>query len=176
MPCAPARRAASVTAVGLGLVLAFAAPPPATAATGDVRVRVAVTGGPYTASVGLVSTSARNLLGGFYCAADGLNPTPLTALVDANEQYGLGGVEARWDAAAQDFTVTSIHGDAATSTKKWNAYVNEEKITKGPCHTAIKGGDKIRWTLEATSTATPATGTSTGTSTVERPPRHRRER
>ena len=32
--------------------------------------------------------------------------TPLTALVDAQEQYGLGGVQARWDAAKKDFVVT----------------------------------------------------------------------
>nr|WP_202444287.1 DUF4430 domain-containing protein [Streptomyces sp. SID8375] len=146
-----ARGAAPVTAAGLALALALAlaAAPPATASAGDVRVRVGVTGGPYTASVGLVITGPRTLFGGFYCAADGLSATPLTALVDADEQYGLGGVQARWDAAKQDFVVTSIHGDAADSKKKWNAYVNEKKITAGPCHTAIKGGDKIRWTLEA---------------------------
>ncbi|MFE1177209.1 DUF4430 domain-containing protein [Streptomyces sp. NPDC058773] len=60
-------------------------------------------------------------------------------------------MSGRWDPAAQDFVVTAIHGDTATTTKKWNAYVNEKKITKGPCHTAIKPGDKIRWTLEAAS-------------------------
>ncbi|MGW2012688.1 DUF4430 domain-containing protein [Streptomyces nigrescens] len=149
MPSVLARGAAPVTAAGLALALALAAAPPATASAGDVRVRVGVTGGPYTASVGLVITGPRTLFGGFYCAADGLSATPLTALVDADEQYGLGGVQARWDAAKQDFVVTSIHGDAADSKKKWNAYVNEKKITVGPCHTAIKGGDKIRWTLEA---------------------------
>ncbi|MEW1753626.1 hypothetical protein ACIQU1_32090 [Streptomyces angustmyceticus] len=148
MPSVLRRKAAPVTAAALACALACAAAPPAASAPGDVRVRVAVTGGPYTASVGLVITGARTLLGGYYCAADGLAPTPLTALVDADEQYGLGGVQARWDATAQDFVVTRIHGDAAEGKKKWNAYVNEEKIKKGPCHTAIKGGDKIRWTLE----------------------------
>ncbi|WP_336052945.1 hypothetical protein [Streptomyces sp. CA2R101] len=148
MPSALARRATPVIALGLGLALALAVPLPALASPGDVRVRVGVTGGPYTASVGLVITGPRTLLGGFYCAADGLSPTPLTALVDADEQYGLGGVKARWDTKAQDFVVTEIHGDVAEGKKKWNAYVNEEKIKKGPCHTAIKGGDKIRWTLE----------------------------
>lgn len=148
MPSLLARGAAPVTAAGLVLALALAAASPATAAAGDVRVRVGVTGGPYTASVGLVSTSARTI-GGFYCAADGISPTPLTALVDAEDQYGLGGVRTRWDAATQDFVVTEIHGDAADGKKKWNAYVNEKKITTGPCHTAIKGGDKVRWTLEA---------------------------
>ncbi|MEU7432908.1 hypothetical protein AB0B07_19095 [Streptomyces sioyaensis] len=148
MPSLLARGAAPATAAGLVLALALAAASPATAAPGDVRVRVGVTGGSYTASVGLVSTSARTI-GGFYCAADGINPTPLTALVDAEDQYGLGGVQTRWDTATQDYVVTEIHGDAASGTKKWNAYVNEKKITKGPCHTAIKGGDKVRWTLEA---------------------------
>ncbi|MFF8789663.1 DUF4430 domain-containing protein [Streptomyces sp. NPDC015125] len=148
MPSALARRATPVIALGLGLGLALAVPPPALASPGGVRVRVGVTGGPYTASVGLVFTGPRTLLGGFYCAADGLAPTPVTALVDADEQYGLGGVKARWDTKAQDFVVTEIHGDAAEGKKKWNAYVNEEKIKKGPCHTAIKDGDKVRWTLE----------------------------
>lgn len=149
MPSALRRKAAPVTAAAaLACALACAAAPPAASSSGDVRVRVGVTGGPYTASVGLVITGPRTLFGGFYCAADGLAPTPLTALVDADEQYGLGGVRARWDAATQDFVVTEIHGDAAESKKKWNAYVNEEKIKKGPCHTAIKGGDKVRWTLE----------------------------
>ncbi|MFI1160172.1 DUF4430 domain-containing protein [Streptomyces sioyaensis] len=149
MPSLLARGAAPVTAAGLVLALALAVAPPATAAPGDVRVRVGVTGGSYTASVGLVRTGPRTLFGGFYCAADGISPTPLTALVDADDIYGLGGVQARWDTATQDYVVTEIHGDAADGTKKWNAYVNEKKITKGPCHTAIKGGDKVRWTLEA---------------------------
>ncbi|MFI0904878.1 DUF4430 domain-containing protein [Streptomyces sioyaensis] len=149
MPSLLARGAAPATAAGLVLALALAAASPATAAPGDVRVRVGVTGGSYTASVGLVRTAPRTLFGGFYCAADGISPTPLTALVDADEIYGLGGVQARWDTATQDYVVTEIHGDAASGTKKWNAYVNEKKITKGPCHTAIKGGDKVRWTLEA---------------------------
>ncbi|MFI1741537.1 hypothetical protein [Streptomyces sioyaensis] len=148
MPSLLARGAAPVTAAGLVLALALAVAPPATAAPGDVRVRVGVTGGSYTASVGLVRTGPRTLFGGFYCAADGISPTPLTALVDADEIYGLGGVDARWDTATQDYVVTEIHGDAAAGTKKWNAYVNEKKITKRPCHTAIKGGDKVRWTLE----------------------------
>ncbi|MFJ6791764.1 hypothetical protein [Streptomyces angustmyceticus] len=146
MPSAPLRKAAPAAAAALACALTCAAAPPAT--PNDVRVRVGVTGGPYTASVGLVITGPRTLLGGFYCAADGLSPTPLTALVDADEQYGLGGVKARWDTKAQDFVVTEIHGDVAEGKKKWNAYVNEEKIKKGPCHTAIKGGDKVRWTLE----------------------------
>lgn len=150
MPSVLARGAAPATAgLALALALTLATTSPATAAPGDVRVRVGVTGGPYTASVGLVVTGPRTVFGGFYCAADGLAATPLTALVDADEQYGLGGVQARWDAATQDFVVTSIHGDAADDKKKWNAYVNEKKITTAPCHTAIKGGDKIRWTLEA---------------------------
>ncbi|MFI5526353.1 DUF4430 domain-containing protein [Streptomyces platensis] len=150
MPSVLARGAAPATAgLALALALTLATTSPATAAPGDVRVRVGVTGGPYTASVGLVVTGPRTVFGGFYCAADGLAATPLTALVDADEQYGLGGVQARWDAATQDFVVTSIHGDAADGKKKWNAYVNEKKITTAPCHTAIKGGDKIRWTLEA---------------------------
>lgn len=149
MPSLLSRGAAPVTAAGLVLALALAIAPPATAAPGDVRVRVGVTGGSYTASVGLVRTGPRTLFGGFYCAADGISATPLTALVDADEIYGLGGVQARWDTATQDYVVTEIHGDAAAGAKKWNAYVNEKKITKGPCHTAIKGGDKVRWTLEA---------------------------
>ncbi|MCF3176969.1 hypothetical protein IPZ61_27070, partial [Streptomyces sioyaensis] len=162
MPSLLARGAAPVTAAGLALALALAVAP-ATAAPGDVRVRVGVTGGSYTASVGLVRTGPRTLFGGFYCAADGISPTPLTALVDADGQYGLGGVRARWDTATQDYVITEIHGDAADATKQWNAYVNEKKITKGPCHTAIKAGDKVRWTLEATSTA------GSGSGTTERP-------
>ncbi|WP_435604067.1 DUF4430 domain-containing protein [Streptomyces sp. bgisy130] len=149
MPSVLARGAAPATAAGLALALTLTAAPPTTAAPGDIRVRVGITGGPYTAGVGLVITSPRTVFGGFYCAADGLAATPLTALVDADEQYGLGGVRARWDATTQDFVVTAIHGDSADATKKWNAYVNEKKITTAPCHTAIKGGDKIRWTLEA---------------------------
>ncbi|MFI1307897.1 DUF4430 domain-containing protein [Streptomyces sioyaensis] len=170
MPCAPGRRVVPVTAAALLLPLALAAAPPAGAEGSTAAVRVAVTGGSYTASVGLVRTGPRTLFGGFYCAADGIGPTPLTALVDADDIYGLGGVRASWDATTQDYVVTEIHGDAADSTKKWNAYVNEKKITKGPCHTAIKGGDKVRWTLEA---AAPA---ASGTGTAERPPRRRRER
>ncbi|BCK71767.1 hypothetical protein Srufu_057200 [Streptomyces libani subsp. rufus] len=155
MPSVLARGAAPATAAGLALALAIATAPPATAAPGDVRVRVGVTGGPYTAGVGLVVTGPRTI-DGFYCAANGTTATPLTALVDADDQYGLGGVRTRWDATTQDFVVTEIHGDAADATKKWNAYVNEKKITTAPCHTPIKGGDKIRWTLEA-ATPTPAT-------------------
>ncbi|WP_329151830.1 DUF4430 domain-containing protein [Streptomyces sp. NBC_01456] len=170
MPHAPARRAVPVTAAALLLPLALSAAAPAGADTSTAAVRVAVTGGSYTASVGLVRTGPRSLFGGLYCAADGVSPTPLTALVDADRIYGLGGVRASWDTATQDYVVTEIHGDVADSTKKWNAYVNEKKITTGPCHTAIKGGDKVRWTLEAVS------GAASGTGTAERPPRRRRER
>ncbi|MGW7491650.1 DUF4430 domain-containing protein [Streptomyces sp. NPDC054786] len=148
MLCVPARWAAPVTAAGLALALALAAAPPA-AAGPVVGVRVGVTGGAYTGSVGIVRTAARTVFGGFYCAANGTDPTPLTALVDAEEQYGLGGVRAYWDATKKDFVVTDIHGDVADSKKKWNAYVNEKKITTGPCATAIKDTDKVRWTLEA---------------------------
>ncbi|MFE3549254.1 hypothetical protein ACFXN2_11305 [Streptomyces kronopolitis] len=180
MPHVPARRAVPVTAAALLLAPALAAAVPAGAELPDAgrattgrstaAVRVAVTGGSYTASVGLVRTGPRTLFGGFYCAADGISPTPLTALVDADRIYHLGGVRAHWDPATQDYVVTVIHGDAADSTKQWNAYVNEKKITTGPCHTAIKGGDKVRWTLEA------ASGAASGTGTAERPPRRRRER
>ncbi|MEV6568143.1 hypothetical protein [Streptomyces kronopolitis] len=175
MPHVPARRAVPVTAAALLLAAAVPAgaetPSVGRAAAGRsvAAVRVAVTGGSYTASVGLVRTGPRSLFGGFYCAADGVSPTPLTALVDADRIYGLGGVRASWDPATQDYVVTAIHGDVADSTKKWNAYVNEKKITTGPCHTAIKGGDKVRWTLEA------ASGAASGTGTAE-PPRRRRER
>ncbi len=153
MPSSLVRKAAPVTAAGLACALAFMAAPPAAAgpaaALPTVGVRVGVTGGAYTGSVGIVRTSARTVFGGYYCAANGTDPTPLTALVDAQEQYGLGGVRAYWDAAKKDFVVTDIHGDVADSKKKWNAYVNEKKITTGPCGTAIKDTDKVRWTLEA---------------------------
>ncbi len=144
MRCAPARRAALVPAAGLVLALA-----PPVAADGPVApVRVAVTGGAFTGSVGIVRTAARSLYGGFRCAADGVRPTPLTALADADRKYHLG-VRAHWDEAAGDFVVTEIRGDAADGGRKWNAYVNEEKITTGPCGTAVKDHDKVRWTLEA---------------------------
>lgn len=146
MRSALARRAAVVPAAGLALALA----PPAAAGVDDdtVGVRVAVTGGAFTGSFGIVRTAPRSLYGGFYCAADGLYPTPLTALADADRKRHLG-VRAHWDEATGDFVVTEIRGDAADGDKKWTAYVNEKKITTGPCGTAVKDHDKVRWTLEA---------------------------
>ncbi|MFE0382040.1 DUF4430 domain-containing protein [Streptomyces inhibens] len=147
MPSALARKAAPVTAAGIAFALALTAAPPAAAIGPTASVRVKVTGGAFTASVG-TGTQARFVFGGFYCAAGDGSPTPLTALVDADERFDFG-VQARWDAATQDFVVTSIHGDFADDSKKWTAYVNEKKITTGPCGTAIKDNDKVRWTLEA---------------------------
>ncbi|MFE0193319.1 hypothetical protein [Streptomyces sp. NPDC059008] len=144
MRCVQARRAAFVPAAGLVLALA----PPAAADGPVAPVRVAVTGGAFTGSVGIVRTAARSLYGGFPCAADGVHPTPLTALADADRRYRLG-VRAHWDEAAGDFVVTEIRGDVADGGRKWNAYVNEKKITTGPCGTAVKDHDKVRWTLEA---------------------------
>lgn len=129
------------------------ATPSATPTAGGNRavVRVAVTGGRFTANVGVLTAVARTLVGGYYCAADGRKPTPLTALVEANRRFHLGGVRMRWDAASQDYIVTSIHGDVADGTKQWHAYVNKKKITTTPCRTAIKDRDKVTWTLEAPS-------------------------
>ncbi|MEU9119209.1 hypothetical protein AB0C96_05005 [Streptomyces sp. NPDC048506] len=144
-------RSAPAGTVGLALTLAalaLAGAPPAGAGGVGAVVRVAVTGGAFTASSGLVHTFARP-----ECAADDGRPTPLTALFDAARRYRLGGVWVRWDAATQDYVVLRIRGDAADSTRVWNAYVNEKKITTTPCRTAIKDRDKVRWTLEAPSGA-----------------------
>lgn len=129
------------------------ATPTATPTPGGTRavVRVAVSGVRFVANVGVLTAVARTLVGGYYCAADGRKPTPLTALVEANRRYHLGGVRMRWDVASKDYVVTSIHGDVADGTRQWHAYVGKTKITTTPCRTAIKDRDKVTWKLEAPS-------------------------
>ncbi|WP_030805399.1 hypothetical protein [Streptomyces sp. NRRL S-337] len=158
MLSAPTGKAALVPAAGLACALTFAlgpatAPPAVAAPAAATRpaagplagVRVAITGGLFTASLGIIWTTGRTVYG-HPCAAAGDAPTPFTALVDAEDEYHFG-LEAHWDAATKDFVVDNIHGDAADG-KKWNAYVNDTKITTSPCATAIKDTDKVRWTLE----------------------------
>ncbi|GAB7034005.1 hypothetical protein AB0G35_21265 [Streptomyces sp. NPDC021749] len=162
MLSAPTGKAAVLPAAGLACALAFAlgpavAPPavavPVTTPAAAARpaagplagVRVAITGGLFTASLGIIWTTGRTVYG-HPCAAAGDAPTPFTALVDAEDEYHFGLV-AHWDATAKDFVVDNIHGDAANG-KKWTAYVNDTKITTGPCATAIKDTDKVKWSLE----------------------------
>ncbi|MER6310021.1 DUF4430 domain-containing protein [Streptomyces sp. NPDC001739] len=170
MLSAPTGKAALVPAAGLACALAFALVDPAVApravavpaaahpaasptasptagpAPGPLAgVRVAITGGLFTASLGIIWTTGHPVYG-HPCAAAGGAPTPFTALVDAEDEYHFGLV-AHWDATAKDFVVDNIHGDAANG-KKWTAYVNDTKITTGPCATAIKDTDKVKWSLE----------------------------
>ncbi|MEU5212345.1 hypothetical protein [Streptomyces sp. NPDC020742] len=152
MLSALAAKAVLVPTTGLALAMGpVAAPPVGADGTGlTAAVRVGVSGGAFTANVGLVRTFARTGAGGVYCATTEGKPTPLTALLDANDRYGFG-VRVNWDTAKQDYVVTNIHGDEATATKVWKAYVGKDKITTGPCGTAVKDGDKVSWKLEAAS-------------------------
>ncbi|MFF7415745.1 hypothetical protein [Streptomyces lydicus] len=153
MLSALAGKAVLVPAAGLALTMGPVAVPPV-GADGDTgltaAVRVGVSGGLFTANVGLVRTFARTGKGGVYCATVEGKPTPLTALLDADDRYGFG-VRVSWDATKQDYVVNSIHGDEATGGKVWNAYIGKTKISTGPCGTAVKDNDKVSWKLEAAS-------------------------
>lgn len=133
----------ATAALAFGLTLGTA---PAATGAEMIQVTLDINGNDFSGTIP-ISTGPRPVFDGTLCDAGSNSGTPITALVDASDKFEFN-VQAQFDEAMKDFTVTAIDVDEADSTHEWKIYVNDVQVTNGGCHTAIQAGDKVKFALE----------------------------
>jgi hypothetical protein len=141
------------------VVLAIAAP---AAAADPVSVNLRVEGQSQTLFDGPVTTDGHQITtpsGGTH-PCDGTNngahPTPVptaTAALDDGARLNNFTWDADWFASFNDFIVTRVAGEAATSSQFWGFGVNFKFATVGGCQARVHQGDEVLWIFDAFSKA-----------------------
>ncbi|KAL0576841.1 hypothetical protein V5O48_005138 [Marasmius crinis-equi] len=77
-------------------------------------------------------------------------PTCTTALFDAGKIHGFD-FDGTFDTTFDDYFITSIGGDAQTSTQFWGLLVNYQFAPTGGCQSQVSSADEILWAFDAFS-------------------------
>jgi hypothetical protein len=165
------------TALSAALVLlSLAAAPAALAAPVGVTVRVE--GASKTILDQPVTTDGHDVTpasGGTH-KCDGTNggahpspvPTPTAALDDVTRAHNISW-DADWFASFEDFIVTRVHDEPATSSQFWGLVVNGQFASSGGCQTRLTQGDDVVWVFDAFSKSAVLRLAGPGTATVGQP-------
>lgn len=139
-------------------VLAIAAP---AAAADPVSVNLRVEGQSQTIFDGPVTTDGHNVTtqtsGTHHCDGtnNGAHPTPgptATATLDDGARLNGFTWDGEWfEQDFQDFAITRVAGDNATSTQFWGFAVNFKFASSGGCQTRVNQGDEVLWVFDAFS-------------------------
>jgi|tagenome__1003787_1003787.scaffolds.fasta_scaffold20935260_3 hypothetical protein len=132
-----------------------------------VTVNVRVEGATHTIYEGPVTTDSHLVDGGDGTGqhvCDGTNagaypspgPTQTGALDDAARTNGFTWL-ASWSASAQDFFISTIGGDSASSTRFWNLVRNWTSLQTGGCQQQVQNGDDLLFALTGFDPTTFAT-------------------
>jgi hypothetical protein len=147
------------TALPAALVLLCLAAAPAAFAA-PVGVTVRVEGASKTILDEPVTTDGHDVTpasGGTH-KCDGTNagahpspvPTPTAALDDVTRAHNISW-DAQWFASFEDFVVTRVHDEPATSSQFWGLVVNGQFASTGGCQTSLSQGDEVVWVFDAFS-------------------------
>jgi hypothetical protein len=167
------RNAALTGALAL---LSLAAAPAAFAAPVGVTVRVE--GASKTILDEPVTTDGHDVTpasGGTH-KCDGTNagahpspvPTPTAALDDVTRAHTISW-DADWFASFEDFIVTRVDDEHATSSQFWGLVVNGQFASSGGCQTRLTQGDEVVWVFDAFSKSAVLRLAGPGTATVGQP-------
>jgi hypothetical protein len=139
-------------------VFAIAAP---AAAADPVSVNLRVEGQSQTIFDGPVTTDGHNVTtqtsGTHRCDGtnNGAHPTPgptATAALDDGARLNGFTWDGRWfEQDFEDFAITRVAGDSATSTQFWGYAVNFKFASAGGCQTRVHQGDEVLWIFDAFS-------------------------
>jgi hypothetical protein len=143
---------------GALVLLCLSAAPGASAAPVGVTVRVE--GGSKTILDEPVTTDGHDVTpasGGTH-KCDGTNngaqpspvPTPTAALDDVARVHSISW-DAQWFSSFEDFQVTRVHDEPATSSQFWGLVVNGQFASSGGCQTRLTQGDEVVWVWDAFS-------------------------
>jgi hypothetical protein len=148
-------RTRAVLVAALACTTTAAAATEATAAPTKVKVRVE--GNSRTIFEGSVTTDVHEVTGDASGPhkCDGTNggapntpgPTATGALDDATELAGLDW-EGSYDASFDDFIVSRIGPDSATSAKFWGVGLNGKPLEIGGCQQVVAAGDEVLWAYD----------------------------
>lgn len=161
---------------GALVLLSLAAAPAALAAPVGVTVRVegasqTILDVPVTSDGHSVTTPS----GGTH-PCDGTNngafpspvPTPTAALDDAARANGVSW-DADWFASFNDFIVSRVADEPATSSQFWGLIVNGKFSNSGGCQTKVNQGDDVVYAFDAFSKSAVLRLAAPGTATVGQP-------
>ena len=157
-------------------LLSLAAAPAASAAPIGVTVRVE--GANKTILDEPVTTDGHDVTpasGGTH-RCDGTNagahpspvPTPTAALDDVTRAHSISW-DADWFASFEDFVVTRVAEEPATSSQFWGLVVNGQFASSGGCQTSLTQGDEVVWVFDAFSKSAVLRMSGPGTATVGQP-------
>ncbi len=158
------------------ILLALAAAPAALAAPIGVTVRVE--GASKTILDAPVTTDGHDVTpasGGTH-KCDGTNfgahpapvPTPTAALDDVTRVNNISW-DADWFQSFEDFIITRVHDEPATSSQFWGLVVNGQFASSGGCQTRLTQGDDVVWAFDAFSKSAVLRLAGPGTATVGQP-------
>jgi hypothetical protein len=145
-------------ALPVALAISAVAAPTAGAAPVSVNLRVegassTIFDGPVTTDGHSISTASSN--GAHPCdGTTGMSSSPVpTATAALDDGARLNGFtwDATWDPTFQDFLVSRVAGESATSTQFWGLLVNFRFSDSGGCTTEVKNGDEVLWVFDAFS-------------------------
>jgi len=138
----------------LAVLTAVLACAPAFAAT---KVTVRVEGAKKTIFEGTVNTSVHPVTGDdsgpHKCDGTnaGANPTPgptVTGALDSASKKADFIWQGSWDDSFEDFLVSRIGPDSATSSQFWGNAVNGKPLQVGGCQYQVKKGDEVLWAYD----------------------------
>jgi hypothetical protein len=164
-------------ALPVALVLLCLSAAPGASAT-PVGVTVRVEGGTKTILDESVTTDGHDVTpasGGTH-KCDGTNngaqpspvPTPTAALDDVTRAHDISW-DAQWFSSFEDFQVTRVHDEPATSSQFWGLVVNGQFASSGGCQTRLTQGDEVVWVFDAFSKSAVLRLAGPGTATVGQP-------
>jgi hypothetical protein len=95
-------------------------------------------------------------------------PTPTAALDDVTRAHSISW-DADWFASFEDFIVTRVDDEHATSSQFWGLVVNGQFASSGGCQTRLTQGDEVVWVFDAFSKSAVLRLAGPGTATVGQP-------
>jgi hypothetical protein len=95
-------------------------------------------------------------------------PTPTAALDDVTRAHSISW-DADWFASFEDFIVTRVDDEPATSSQFWGLVVNGQFASSGGCQTRLTQGDEVVWVFDAFSKSAVLRLAGPGTATVGQP-------
>ena len=95
-------------------------------------------------------------------------PTPTAALDDVTRAHSISW-DADWFASFEDFIVTRVDDEHATSSQFWGLVVNGQFASSGGCQTRLTQGDEVVWVFDAFSKSAVLRLVGPGTATVGQP-------
>jgi hypothetical protein len=95
-------------------------------------------------------------------------PTPTAALDDVTRTHNISW-DAQWFASFEDFIVTRVQDESATSSQFWGLVVNGQFASSGGCQTSLTQGDEVVWVFDAFSKDAVLRLAGPGTATVGQP-------